>query len=129
MARKRDYRGRFIRVLMDSPADERCWFIWSKKWNCWHRRSESGGACGYTDDIAQAGIFVRAKAVEYHDGYDNEAFHVSERLAQIDRRIAAHRTEADLIANLASAASSDSPASDGSTHVAVEARDGEGSAR
>lgn len=44
------------------------WLIWSNHWGRWHRRSDDGGACGYTDDIAQAGLFEYPKANEYHDG-------------------------------------------------------------
>jgi hypothetical protein len=64
------------------------WLIWSKKWKRWHRRSDSGGACGYTDDISQAGLFPRAKAAGYNDGWDNTVFHVSEKIDAFNREIA-----------------------------------------
>ena len=43
------------------------WLIWSYHWNCWHMRSSTGGASGYTSDIAQAGVFDEAMARAYHD--------------------------------------------------------------
>jgi hypothetical protein len=43
------------------------WLIWSHYWGSWHRRSDTGGAAGYTNDVAQAGVFDFAKAREYHD--------------------------------------------------------------
>lgn len=43
------------------------WLIWSHHWNCWHQRSSEGGASGYTDDIAQAGVFDERMARAYHD--------------------------------------------------------------
>jgi hypothetical protein len=88
--RSRDWRGRFIRKLGTQPHG---WLIWSKKWNCWHRRSMKGGACGYTSDIRSAGVFPRAKAAEYHDGYDNEAFHLSEKIGLIEMEIGRARAE------------------------------------
>jgi hypothetical protein len=50
----------------------------------WHRRGEGGGCNGYTDDIAEAGLFPYSKAIAYHDGENNEAFHVSEKVDLID---------------------------------------------
>lgn len=80
---KRSWRGRFIKRLRMTPEDSREWLIWSRYHGAWHRRSADGGACGYTNDIAQAGLFVRAKANSYNDGDRNEAFHVSERVEQL----------------------------------------------
>lgn len=91
---KRDWRGRFIRKMGPQPDG---WLIWSKKWGCWHRRSSIGGACGYTSDIAAAGVFPREKAAAYHDGYDNEAIHISTKIDQIAKEI---RTRKDQIAAL-----------------------------
>lgn len=87
---RRDHRGRFVRKMGPQPHG---WLIWSKKWGCWHRRSSTGGACGYTSDFRAAGIFPREKAASYHDGYDNEAFHVSEKIAEINRQIAVARND------------------------------------
>ena len=102
--RIRDRRGRFIRKLRQTPADLRCWLIWSKVHNCWHRRSEQGGANGYTLDLADAGLFPRAKALAYHDGIDNEAFHVSERVEKIGRQIGDLRKQIEMLQEKADAA-------------------------
>ncbi|MBB3940730.1 hypothetical protein GGR39_002387 [Novosphingobium fluoreni] len=102
--RARDRRGRFIRKMRQTPADLHCWLIWSKKWNCWHRRSAEGGACGYTGDLADAGLFPRAKAAAYHDGIDNEAFHVSEQVEHIGRQIGTLRNQIDMLEKKAAAA-------------------------
>lgn len=88
--RKRDHRGRFIKKMGPQPHG---WLIWSKKWGCWHRRSATGGACGYTPDIRHAGVFPREKAAAYHDGYTNEAVHLSSKIEQIRQHIAAARNE------------------------------------
>lgn len=48
-------------------ADKGPWLIWSYYWNCWHVRSSTGGAAGYTSDLAQAGVFDEATARGYHD--------------------------------------------------------------
>lgn len=48
-------------------ADKGPWLIWSYYHNCWHRRSAEGGACGYTNDVTQAGVFDEATARAYHD--------------------------------------------------------------
>ena len=48
-------------------ADKGPWLIWSYHWNCWHRRSSDGGAAGYTNDVAQAGVFDERVARAYHD--------------------------------------------------------------
>lgn len=88
--RKRSWHGRFVKQLRHTPPDSREWLIWSHYHQAWHRRSEEGGACGYTDDIAAAGVFVRSRADEYNDGDRNEAFHVSEKLPQINAAIGRH---------------------------------------
>jgi hypothetical protein len=88
--RTRDWRGRFIRKMGPQPHG---WLIWSKKWACWHCRSATGGACGYTSDIRQAGIFPREKASEYHDGYNNEAIHLSRKIEIIRAEIGKARAE------------------------------------
>lgn len=44
------------------------WLIWSHVHNCWHRKTPSGSAAGYTDDITEAGIFTDVNvARSYHD--------------------------------------------------------------
>lgn len=48
-------------------ADKGPWLIWSYYHGCWHRRSAEGGACGYTQDVAQAGVFDERVARAYHD--------------------------------------------------------------
>lgn len=48
-------------------ADNGPWLIWSYYHNCWHRRSADGRAAGYTDDVAQAGVFDERTARAYHD--------------------------------------------------------------
>jgi hypothetical protein len=85
--RKRNWRGRFVKKLRFTPPDSREWLIWSHYHAAWHRRSKEGGACGYTGDIAHAGLFERAKADSYNDGDRNEAFHVSEKLPLIEAAI------------------------------------------
>lgn len=47
--------------------DEGPWLIRSHYWSSWHRKSADGGAAGYTDDIAHAGVFGFEKARAYHD--------------------------------------------------------------
>lgn len=88
--RKRDWRGRLIREM---GPQRNGWLIWSKKWGCWHRRSSTGGACGYTQDIRSAGVFPREKAASYHDGYHNEAIHISDRIDVIIGEIRKARDE------------------------------------
>lgn len=91
---QRDYRGRFLRKLKPTPDGSREWLIWSKYWNAWHRRSESGGACGYTGDIAEAGLFPRSKAASYNDDR-NTPMHVSEVMDKIQASIAERAQQAD----------------------------------
>lgn len=49
------YRNRMQRY-----RDE-VWLIWSNKWGCWYRAKSSG----YTDDIAQAGLYTREEAAKH----------------------------------------------------------------
>lgn len=72
----RDRKGRFIRRMGSQPDN---WLIWSRKWRLWHRRDSEGRAAGYTDSIAEAGLFDRAKAAAYHDCITNEAWHLSDK--------------------------------------------------
>lgn len=96
--RKRNWRGQFVKQLRQTPEGSREWLIWSRYHGSWHRRDETtGGACGYTTNIAEAGLFPRDKAESYNDGDRNEAFHVSEKTGQL--RAAYVRHEAAL-ANL-----------------------------
>lgn len=88
-AQRRDYRGRYLRKLKPTPDGSREWLIWSKYHSAWHCRSESGGACGYTYDIANAGVFDRAKAAAYNDDR-NKPFHVTEVRGKIDSAIERH---------------------------------------
>lgn len=73
---------------------ERTHLIWSLKWGLWHRRSEDGGACGYTNDILQAGIFETKTAMDYDDSNEpseyqnNQAVPIAEAREQIVRAIA-----------------------------------------
>lgn len=60
-------RPRRLHVPFPMGGDGREYLIWSYKWNAWHRRSDEGGACGYTTDLASAGVFEKAKARAYHD--------------------------------------------------------------
>lgn len=62
------------------------WLIRSHHWGRWHRRSEDGGACGYTDDLSKAGVFGFDMASAYHEpsGGRDEAIPVSRVLAEMD---------------------------------------------
>src|SRR3546814_12557665 len=88
-AQRRDYRGRYLRKLKPTPDGSREWLIWSKYHNAWHRRSASGGACGYTNDIADAGVFDRAKAAVYNDDR-NTPFPLPDVGEKIDPAIGRH---------------------------------------
>jgi len=46
---------------MQRYADD-VWLIWSNKWGCWYRDNSAG----YTSDIAQAGLYNRAKAEKHY---------------------------------------------------------------
>lgn len=76
-----------------SPIHPDGWLIWSLKWGRWHRRGESGGAAGYTDELASAGVFPESVASAYNDRENNEAVHVRDKAAEIqaelDRAISA----------------------------------------
>jgi hypothetical protein len=80
------------KALDTTPDDSREWLIWSMYHNCWHRRSSTGGAAGYSNTISGAGLFETKKAREYHDGVRNRAIHISKQKAKI---IAAHKAMLD----------------------------------
>jgi hypothetical protein len=65
------------KALDTAPDDSREWLIYSMAHKCWHCRSNSGGANGYTDDLLVAGLFETNKARQYHDGVSNRAVHIS----------------------------------------------------
>lgn len=71
-------------------AEARTHLIWSNKRACWHRRSADGGACGYTLDIADAGIFETSTAMAYDDGPDGDdhAITIAEAAEGLRRRLA-----------------------------------------
>lgn len=46
-------------------SEPRTHLIWSNYHRAWHRRSREGGACGYTDRLADAGLFEASKAHAY----------------------------------------------------------------
>ena len=85
---ERARNGHFLRKLCETPEDQLCWLIWSIKWGAWHRRSSTGGAAGYTDNLAHAGLFPFSIARSYHDGEVNEAFHASVVADRVDREVA-----------------------------------------
>jgi hypothetical protein len=68
--------------------------IYSNKWGLWHRRSEDGGACGYTSDILEAGVFETAKAWAYDDSdqpleyQNNTAVSLHDARARLEAAIA-----------------------------------------
>lgn len=45
---------------MERYSDQ-VWLIWSNKWGCWYRDN----CRGYTNDIAQAGLYDREEAFEH----------------------------------------------------------------
>lgn len=71
-------------------ADEgsREFLIWSMYHRCWHRRSEVGGASGYTNDILEAGIFETSKARSYHDAVRDRAIHITKAKPKIVKAVA-----------------------------------------
>ncbi|WP_133255220.1 hypothetical protein [Phenylobacterium kunshanense] len=87
-------------------AERGPWLIWSYYHNCWHRRSSDGTACGYTNDVTQAGVFDERTARAYHDTAPKRwrrdvsipAFKVAAALkhAAIEKRAEAERIEAVL---------------------------------
>jgi hypothetical protein len=105
IARKRNWRGQFVKSLRQTPDGSREWLIWSRYHAAWHCRSSEGGACGYTSDIANAGLFERAKADAYNDGDRNEAFHVSEKLHLIHAALRRHNEAVEALLTLDRAAS------------------------
>jgi hypothetical protein len=104
-ARNRDHRGRFLRSVRMTPDGSCEWLIWSKYWRAWHRKSRQGGACGYTDDIAEAGLFPREMAVAYNDDRDTP-YHVSEKMFLITAAIAKHEAALASLRQLSSGKSS-----------------------
>lgn len=48
---------------MKEPAAK--YLIWCKCYGLWHRRSREGRACGYTEQISEAGRFTAAEAKPY----------------------------------------------------------------
>lgn len=81
--RLRTRNGRFLRKLVPTPDHECCWLIWSRRYHCWI----SGRDGSLTSELAEAGLFTFGTAKAYHDGIDNEAFHVSEKVDLIDLQI------------------------------------------
>lgn len=85
------------------------WLIWSNKWGLWYRPDSAG----YTNDIAQAGLYDRETAAQHYDGptvpkkyRDTEPFPLSSvqqlvrrRIERIRETIAMHET---LLAHLTS---------------------------
>lgn len=72
------------------------WLIWSHHWGCWHMRSSTGGAAGYTSDISQAGVFDEKTARAYHDPPPyrrDEAIPAKRALQQARLRLAAMDAE------------------------------------
>lgn len=97
-------------LCVDFPAggDGREYLIWSHKWGRWHRRSQDGTAGGYTADVAQAGVFDRTRALEYHEARVakciyrmNSVVHVRDQVATIRARAAEIRAEAAQVEALA----------------------------
>lgn len=71
------------------------WLIWSNKWNCWYRDK----CAGYTNDIAQAGLYDRETAAQHYvDGppryRDVEPFPLSVVRAMLTRRRAEIQADA-----------------------------------
>lgn len=75
IARLRNRNGMFLRKLERTPEGQRCWLIWSMRWHMWHTVDGK-----FTNAIAEAGLYTFASAARYHDGIDNKAFHVSEKV-------------------------------------------------
>lgn len=91
--------------LLERPPvnpDEGPWLIWSHYWGRWHRRSEDGGASGYTDDIARAGVFDFDKARAYHDREikhgRNEAIPAARTIVELEGRLESLTAERDAFA-------------------------------
>lgn len=65
-------------------------------------RSSAGGAAGYTDDIASAGIFDEEKARQYHDPPPyrrDEAVPFAKAFDKLEARLGAMTAERDAFAN------------------------------
>ena len=60
--------------------------IWSIKWGLWHRRSEDGGACGYTSDILEAGVFETNTAMLYDDSAQPPEYRNNKAVTLVDAR-------------------------------------------
>lgn len=79
---------------MERYPDE-VWLIWSNKRGCWYAPKCSG----YTNDIARAGLYDRAKAAEHYCGpvakkyRDVEPFPLSSVRAMLLHRIEEAHTE------------------------------------
>lgn len=63
------------------------WLIWSNKWGCWYRSD----CAGYTNDVAQAGLYGREVAAQHYvEGpkryRDVEPFPLSSVRAMLIRR-------------------------------------------
>ncbi|KPH67535.1 hypothetical protein [Novosphingobium sp. ST904] len=82
IARLRNRHGRFLRKLVPTPADDRCWLIWSVKWHMWLAHDGR-----FTHVIAEAGLYDYAAAKRLHDGIAAEAFHVSEKVDLITMQL------------------------------------------
>lgn len=100
------YRNRMQRY-----PDE-VWLIWSNKRGCWY----APDCCGYTTDIARAGLYDRAKAAEHYCGpvakkyRDVEPFPLSSVKAMMQRRIeAAHAEIASIQALVAALGTAPAP--------------------
>ena len=70
-------------------SEPRTHLIWSIHWGRWHRRSEDGGACGYTDDVLQAGVFETSKAMAYHDVENAHPRDKAVPIAEVREQVAA----------------------------------------
>jgi hypothetical protein len=76
-------------------AEPRTHLIWSVKWGRWHRRCvDTGGACGYTDDILRAGLFETSTALDYGSEPEiNRAVPVAEALKSLRDALDSKRGE------------------------------------
>lgn len=96
----RTRNGQFLRKLDPTPEAELCWLIWSRRWHTWHTDAFDG----HTAVLAEAGLFPFSKAKAYHDGIDNEAFHVSEKLDLLTLQISDMRRMLGALEHKAAAA-------------------------
>ncbi|RSY83151.1 hypothetical protein DAH66_12850 [Sphingomonas koreensis] len=81
------------------------WLIWSNKWGCWYRDK----CQGYTDDIAQAGLYDRATASRHYitgpkKHRDVEPFPLSSVRTMLFRRRAEIEREASALIDRINAA-------------------------